>query len=478
MERDAANELERRAEAVDRLLAADRNMARAAAQRLDGVNGLRREAELANAKASDSTSASDADGGPTSRVRFRSSPEITKRSIRAEVACALRISERTAENLIEFARSLEQDLTATFDALRSGAISEQHARILWEHTADLDPHDLALFEARALDAARILSPARFTQRARILREELHPDTGAERHRTAFEKRALTVEPAPDGMAYLTLFSSAAEVIAIADRARDIARGLHGDPDESRTLTQLQADVAADLLIAGEPRHGRDIQATVQLMVPVLSLLGLSNEPANLDGYGPIDPDTARALTANASSFERILTHPVSSAVLDYDRTRYRPTEQQRAWLRMRDGTCRFPGCGRRARHCEVDHSKEWFADHGCTCVENLANLCTGHHTLKTVTGWDVQQIDRFGTLRWTSPLGLTYDTEAAIRMRGAPPLNDAVEAAMLQMEFPPDFTEPRDLSDDPAIRALLDQWRDEMDAEVEADLKAAREASR
>ena len=60
-----------------------------------------------------------------------------------------------------------------------------------------------------------------------------------------------------------------------------------------------------------------------------------------------------------------------------DRTRTVPTWMQRA-LRERDHHCRFPGC-RHRRWVEAHHLVHW-ADGGPTVLENLALLCTRHHT--------------------------------------------------------------------------------------------------
>ncbi|HXH34031.1 MAG TPA: hypothetical protein VNJ54_06410 [Plantibacter sp.] len=54
-----------------------------------------------------------------------------------------------------------------------------------------------------------------------------------------------------------------------------------------------------------------IRATVQVTVPVLSLLGITETPSTLDGYGPIDADTAARLTITAPSMTRLLTHPAA-----------------------------------------------------------------------------------------------------------------------------------------------------------------------
>ncbi|MBD1540665.1 DUF222 domain-containing protein, partial [Arthrobacter sp. S13_S34] len=80
-------------------------------------------------------------------------------------------------------------------------------------------------------------------------------------------------------------------------------------------------------------------------VPVLAFMGVTDEPAMLDGFGPIPPSMARKLVANgADSFHRVLVDPRDGAPLEIGRTSYRVTKAMRNWLRMRDGTCPFPGC--------------------------------------------------------------------------------------------------------------------------------------
>jgi len=132
----------------------------------------------------------------------------------------------------------------------------------------------------------------------------------------------------------------------------------------------------------------DIKPQVAVTVPVMTLLGHSDEPGDLAGHGPIDADTARRLAAQAPSFLRILTHPETGIVLSVGRDRYAVPADLRSWLRLRDETCRFPGCSRRAQRCDIDHVKDW-AHGGATDHHNLIHLCRKHHRLKHTTGWTV-----------------------------------------------------------------------------------------
>ena len=155
---------------------------------------------------------------------------------------------------------------------------------------------------------------------------------------------------------------------------------------------------------------------MHVTVPVLTLLGSSEAPAELDGYGPIDPETARQLAASAPSFQRILTHPESGVVLSVGRGSYAVPKDLRRWLVLRDETCRFPGCSRSARRSEIDHTVDWqFGSE--TAHLNLAHLCLSHHHFKHQTAWSYTQ-DAHGRLEWTSTTGHRYATEPAIQLHG------------------------------------------------------------
>lgn len=251
--------------------------------------------------------------------------------------------------------------------------------------------------------------------------------------TAFADRHVSIESASDGMAYLTAYLDAVDAAAIHDRLTGAAQRHLADGDP-RTLTQLRADVLTDalldretalemgptmrevlggtpeeLLVAQEASLGpfQGVVPTVIVTVPVQTLLG-EDEPATVEGVGPIDAATARRLTAEAPSLYRLLTHPETGAPISLGRSSYQIPEPLRRWLRIRDGSCRFPGCGIRTHRCDIDHTTDW-AHGGTTDHHNLAHLSRGHHTLKHHGGWRVEQ-PRPGHLRWTSPLGREYAT--------------------------------------------------------------------
>ena len=257
---------------------------------------------------------------------------------------------------------------------------------------------------------------------------------------------MAIEPECDGMAWLHALLPSADAARIDARLGACADALLAD-DEPRTRAQLRADALVDLLLddllldgtgaragapgtdgspgapvgglrggdtprtastGGEARRAPRLRPSVSVTVPVLALLGRSDEPAELDGYGPIDAETARLLAAEAPSFHRILTHPETGAVLSVGRDSYAVPASLRALLRVRDGTCRFPGCNRPARRSEIDHSVDWQHG-GATAHDNLAHLCSRHHHLKHEHRWRVDH-EPGGVLRWRSPAGREYTT--------------------------------------------------------------------
>jgi hypothetical protein len=358
-----------------------------------------------------------------SRLEAASGQGMQLRALRAELASALRIPERTAEAQLAVSESLVNDLPDTLAALVAGEISYRHAQIMVDHTRALDTAALRALEAGALPFARNLTASKFERKIRSLRERANPETIRERHVRAVTDREIVFDPGQDGMAWLSAYLPAAEALGAYNRVSELAATLQC-PGEERTLTQLRADVFRDLLIDGEAGdQASGVTAKVFVTVPVLTLLDrdelLGHElPATLDGYGPIDADTARTLAGHAPSFVRLLTHPETGAVLSVGRESYRVPQDLKNWLQIRDATCRFPGCSRHASRCEIDHTHDWAHD-GQTRHDNLAHLCKSHHILKHKSDWQVAQArDGTGNLTWTSPAGRNYTTKPEIQMRG------------------------------------------------------------
>ncbi|MBJ2121516.1 DUF222 domain-containing protein, partial [Arthrobacter sp. MSA 4-2] len=270
----------------------------------------------------------------TERVRTLTAERLQERGMQAgsladalaasEVACALRIPERTAGTLIEHAFVLTGHLPATLTALESGAISWRHAATLVQECAGLPGFALPYFEQQLLPVAQDTTAAKLAYRARRLRAQMHPETISDRTQSARKNRRVDFHPDDDGMAWLNVYLPADKAVAIDGRLTRLSRALQC-PEETRTLAQLRTDALTDLLthtcpspantgpantgtaslpadagvgaagagaVPGRPvgPYGwNGIQAQVHVTVPVLTLLDVDDAPGELEGYGPIDP---------------------------------------------------------------------------------------------------------------------------------------------------------------------------------------------
>lgn len=444
---DPDSELEQ--QLLDDLIELQAREALIEARRARTINRLRelterriagRQRSVAGLDSADASSRqSDARGGATWNPAF-----TARRELATELATLLRESERTAETRIAHAELLGAQLHETADALERAVITPRHAQLIADRACDLPPEARAEFERLAVSAAERMGVAPFARRVRRLRELLHPEPLEKRATTATDGRWVAVEPASDAMAYLTAYLPAIDAVAIYDRVSAIGRDLAGN-GETRTAAQRRADVFTALLVAGEVLGadanvcsggetrtvegatgsgaiqaalslGRGVRARVSITVPALTLLDrvgadvpADRRAAHLEGYGPIDDETAARWAARAPSFRRVLTDPHTGAVLSVGRERYTVPADLAAALRVRDDTCRFPGCVRAASSCELDHTVDW-AHGGHTAADNLAHLCRAHHQLKHRTAWAVKHLGG-GRLEWTSPRRRTHITE-------------------------------------------------------------------
>ncbi len=187
------------------------------------------------------------------------------------------------------------------------------------------------------------------------------------------------------------------------------------------IIEMSRVVATDPSLLG---HVRPVSAAKAQVVVTIQESGLRADLAGrgyaVDGHGhPLTPETARRLACEARILPAVLGS--QSAVLDLGRsTRLASTDQVR-YLGLRDKHCTFPGCDRPPSWCEAHHLDEWTRDMGPTDVNNLALLCTHHHTLVHTTGMKGDLID--GAIRWRR-----RDPIANPRPAGPPPRRTALVA--------------------------------------------------
>lgn len=349
--------------------------------------------------------------------------QVTERSVRLELAAALRVTEHAAGGLMALAEAVVHRYPAALESLGRARMTERHAEILVDGVDGVEPEFRDRILSRGIELAESQPVGVFRRSLRGFIDTVRSTTLAERHETALVERRVVVESADDAMGWLHAFAPLVELRAIHGRLTAQAKVLAAQDDETRSLDQLRADVFGDLLIDGEtdvhPPEAGGIRATVVVSVPALALLdGASGESgvATVEGVGPIPMARARELCGGADGWMRVLTHPETGIVLSVGRQQYRPPRALRRLVRWRADRCMAPGCNIPAARCEIDHTVAW--EHGgTTSLGNLAPLCKGHHIVRHHGGWRVRQIeDSGGALEWTSPTGRRYRVEPERRV--------------------------------------------------------------
>jgi hypothetical protein len=184
---------------------------------------------------------------------------------------------------------------------------------------------------------------------------------------------------------------------------------------------------------------------VILTVPASVLMGVSDAPGELTGYGPVTADVARVI-AQDCTWRRVITDPVDGTFLAADTKTYRPSATLARHVELRDQSCVFLGCPRPAARCHLDHSDRY--PKGRTCHDNLGPLCEHHHIFKhalddalAALKYNTLHQPHPGTFVWTMPTGHIYSrTPPPI----GPPITSETRVRPKAIPKPPPPPEPQD----------------------------------
>lgn len=386
--------------------------------------------------------------GPRWDPRARRGAGMTGERVAAlALSARLNRSPKDTAALIREGAEFAGLLADTGAALRQGRISVPAARAIAARLGD----QVAWVSQPVQDDVLPRAPHSTTTQVKADLERallrVDPEHAQDRRDAARAGRGVThPRVLPDQMAEMHLVLPAEHAIGIDTALHGAARAARaaGDP---RTLDQLRADTLVECVLTGTPaaalavtgaspaatpgylpgprgtdpasagggRAGtRDPRTHVLVTVPLSSLIGQDDTPADLAGYGPIDATTARAL-AQGGVWRRLVTDDLSGTVLDVGRTTYRPPAALADHVRYRDRTCTFPGCPVPAHHCDLDHTHDWSPapddphPPGSTSHTNLGPTCPRHHRAKHHARFALHQPEP-GTHDWTDPTGHRYRT--------------------------------------------------------------------
>jgi hypothetical protein len=217
----------------------------------------------------------------------------------------------------------------------------------------------------------------------------------------------------------------------------------GDDRDPRAPAATQVPRLADLA----PAQPAGLTGTVNLTVPLPTLLGLADTPGELGGFGPITAHTAREVAAAALDSPAvrwcvtvtgdsgqaighgcahprrpargdpgkqwaftIKLEPLAAIDCGHEResSRYRPPPSLWHLIQIRSQRCTYPGCRMPAARCDDEHTIA-FEKGGKTCECNLGPVCRHHHRVKQLENWRLEQPEP-GVLAWVTPSGWKYFT--------------------------------------------------------------------
>src|SRR5690625_1525157 len=178
-------------------------------------------------------------------------PHLSSRSMRtetltgAEAGAALMVSRDSAGLRTAEALSLTRVFTRTLGALREGALTEWHARILLHESAQLSDGQRRRVEAEVLEYACGHTGPQLRARIKQVIARIAPTDTEQAHARDRAGRRVWAQPGLDGMgtfgAELPLEDLAALMTAIEAAA---AAAKTADPDDERTMDNRRADALA------------------------------------------------------------------------------------------------------------------------------------------------------------------------------------------------------------------------------------------
>jgi hypothetical protein len=336
-------------------------------------------------------------------------------AVAAEVAAGLGISQGLAASRLRYARAKRERLPKVGEVFSAGQINYlMFQTIVFRTDLIEDPALMATVDAQlAANVVRWPSMSRGRLAGAIDKIVVKADRDALRARTQSRVgREVYIGLRTDGLCELSGTLLHPDGVALDTRLNALAATVC--PHDPRTRDQRRAD-ALGALAAGADRLGcrcgrNDCAAgarrasspvVIHVIAEQATLTGAGAEPGSeVAADGLISAELIAELAGTAKLLP--LVHPGDSP----PEPGYTPSAALADFVRCRDLTCRWPGCDRPARDCDLDHTIP-YSQGGPTHAANLKCYCRTHHLVKTFWGWREQQLPD-GTLILTSPTGHTH----------------------------------------------------------------------
>ena len=358
------------------------------------------------------------------------------KGVEAEVGLARGESPFVGAGLTHTATALCTVLPNTLQALATGQVSEYHARVVAEQTNHLsDAH------RREIDAAIMhrLGRASSSQLRTLIQGHAYRlDRAAADQRAgdnARRRRRICMDPAGEGMVYLTAELPTHQGVAVMDALTKTAnqrlaaaRNTDDSDGETRGRDQVMVDAFVELLTGQTTATG--VTAEVVVIMHDSTLFGDDDLPGWVLGQGPLPAGMVKdwlAAPEAAKFFRRMYTRPTDGQLVALESVRRRFPGVLSKMLKIRDDTCATPWCNSPVE--DIDHRQPW-AQGGKTTWANGLGLCKRCNQRKQNRGWSYTGTTDHLTV--TTPTGHHYSvptrppiTQIA-RWNSDPPLHNLV----------------------------------------------------
>ncbi|WP_418001788.1 DUF222 domain-containing protein [Mycobacterium sp. PDNC021] len=356
-------------------------------------------------------------------------PQVSRAALGSEVGLARGESPHRGERVMAMTRILIPDMPCTLAALESGVLSEHRTELITKEAACLSTFHRQLLDKELCgDPASVegMGNAKIAADAKRIAYRLDQEAVLERIRQGRAERHVRCRPARDGMATVTVLLPAAEGQAVQaalsqGAATTLASTLPGTSVPAglgRSHSQIMADLVVERVTGRNPIDS-PVSVTVNLVLSDETLIAGGEEPAHLDGYGPIPAELARHLVLAAeadpqaaAALRRLYAQPGTNKLVAMESAARAFPKGLARFIALRDQICRTPYCNARIRH--TDHVKPHHHD-GPTSVHNGQGLCEHCNYVKEEPGWHAATTyDRHGrhTVKLTTPTGAVYTSTA------------------------------------------------------------------
>jgi uncharacterized small protein (DUF1192 family) len=296
---------------------------------------------------------------------------------------ALRLTSAGASRLVRTARTLARVPSIAAEAAE-GRITSDGLRLL-TLARNRHPDRFGDHEEVFAEIATYLTTKELRQAIEHWEQQVDFPSAIERVRDQRRRRRLSLSQTWEGMWHLTaeLDAETGSVIDTAIRTivdrENLVASREGSSDR-RLPWQRRADALGDICdfwLGQSDTIGTSggSKPTLTVTTSLEMLLGLTQKIPTIDGMGT-DPENLRRIVCD-SSVIRILID-ADGEPLSVSRRFRTVTPAIRRALDLRDGGCRWNGCGAPASWCDAHHLIHW-ADGGPTSLDNTVLLCRSHH---------------------------------------------------------------------------------------------------